>query len=490
MKLKTFRALASIAALAEQCPALPSGVTAVETKNGVVNGFTDPSTAPGVVQFLGIPFGEPPVGDRRWLPALPKKHFDGTLDAFAQGPTCAQTDPPRPTGAWSDEFLIRPGSASEDCLYLNVWAPKGALGGSLPVVVWIHGGGFTEGGGDIAYQIPLQWVGRREKHIVVGINYRLGLFGFPNAAGLDPNEQNLGLLDQRLAVEWVRDNIAAFGGDPKRIVLWGQSAGAASVSYYQYAYNEDPIAIGFIKNSGSPFIPILASDPTHSTFSSLAAGFGCAKEDEVDCLRKVPFRELQEYRDKTQLSFKVVVDEKTVFSDYAERTLSGKVAQGPAITGTTRDEWDFSGNAGPLPDNATVPGDNIFGCPAHFEAGLRGVAGLATWRYMYSANFTNIMPGGQGAFHSAELPLIFGTHDIARTQSTRFEHELSDDMQDLFLAFIEYPPAGLTQKGWEPTPPGPLGTVQTGVELGRDNRLMRNYSWEAWQAQCKNSTLA
>lgn len=207
-----------------------------------------------------------------------------------------------------------------------------------------------QGGGDITYQIPTEWVQRSQKHIVVGIkyaksltpfpeaaaaanyqpssSYRLGLFGFPNAAGLDPKEQNLGLLDQRLGVEWVRDNIAQFGGDPSRIVLWGQSAGAVSVSYYQYAYAEDPIAIGFIKNSGSPFFSISVLDPTHSNFSSLAAGFGCPKEDELNCLRKIPFREIQEYRNKAPLFFGVVVDEKTVFSNYAERTLGGKIAQG------------------------------------------------------------------------------------------------------------------------------------------------------------------
>lgn len=162
----------------------------------------------------------------------------------------------------------------------------------------------------------------------------------------------------------------------------------------------------------------------------------------------------------------------------------------PAITGTTRDEWDSSGNAGPLPANATVPGDDKYGCPAHFETSLRAAAGLTTWRYMYSANFTNIMPGGQGAFHSAELPLIFGTHDTARGQSTPFEYELSDVMQDLFLAFIEDPAAGLTKKGWEPTPPGALGTVQIGADLGHNGVLMQRYSWEAWQTMCRNSTVA
>ncbi|KLU89461.1 acetylcholinesterase [Magnaporthiopsis poae ATCC 64411] len=479
MKLKTFRALAAIAALAGRCLALPGACTTVHTKNGIINGFTDSSAAPGVVQFLGIPYGEAPVGDRRWLPALPRRPFDAPLDALAQGPSCPQTDPPITGRAWSAEFLIRPGSPGEDCLYLNVWAPLGASEKSLPVVVWIHGGGFTEGGGDVAYQIPAKWVQRSQKHIVVGINYRLGLFGFPNAAGLDPKEQNLGLLDQRLGIEWVRDNIAQFGGDPSRIILWGQSAGAVSVSYYQYAFAEDPIAIGFIKNSGSPFISVAVSDPTHSNFSALAAGFGCTKEDELNCLRKIPFREIQEYRVKAQLSFGIVVDEKMVFSNYPERTLAGKIAQGPAITGTTRNEGVIPGNPGPLPANATVPGDSRYGCPAHFEASLRGAAGLTTWRYMYSANFTNIMPGGQGAFHSADLPLFFGTHDIARGQSTPFEYELSNVMQDLYLAFIEDPAAGLTKKGWEPTPPGPLGTIQTGVDLGHNGVLIQK-GMAAW----------
>ncbi|OHE92489.1 hypothetical protein CORC01_12207 [Colletotrichum orchidophilum] len=466
--------------------ALPS--PRVETKHGVVNGFRD-AAAPEVAQFYGIPYAEAPVGERRWLPALPKESF-GTLNASSRRPSCPQEDPPTGGGAWAAEFLIRPNSTSEDCLTLNIWAPVGPRE-ALPVVVWIYGGGFgvkDQGSNDIAYQTPTRWVQRSQKHIVVAINYRLGLWGFPNAAGLDLTQQNLGLLDQRLAIEWVRENIAQFGGDPERIILWGQSAGAASVSYYQYAYHDNPIAIGFIKDSGSPFIPIGSTDAAHANFSSLAAAFGC-QEDELGCLKRVPFRTLQKFLNQAgNLTFNVVVDEKTRFSDYAQRTLDRRVAKGPSIIGTTRDEWNFGGIPTPPPPNGSdVIADSLFGCPAHYETSLRSVAGLKTYRYMYSSNFSNIMPGGQGAYHSAELPLVFGTHDIARQNSTLFEYEVADEMQDLWLSFILDPENGPTTKGWGVTSLGGLDTIQTGIDIGYRGSIVQPFSWKAWKTACFRS---
>jgi acetylcholinesterase len=117
--------------------------TTVKTDNGVVKGFTDESF-PNVAQFLGIPYAEPPAGKRRWSPAVAKGRF-GTLDASQQGPACPQAEPSN-SGPWRPEFLIKPNSTSEDCLYLNVWTPFKARGGNkekLPVLVWVHGGGFT-----------------------------------------------------------------------------------------------------------------------------------------------------------------------------------------------------------------------------------------------------------------------------------------------------------------------------------------------------------
>ncbi|KAF4449065.1 hypothetical protein F53441_7609 [Fusarium austroafricanum] len=454
--------------------------TTVKTSNGIIKGFTDKSF-PNVAQFLGIPYAEPPIGNRRWAPAVAKGRF-GTLDASSQSPACPQSEPAT-TGAWKPEFLIKPNSTSEDCLYVDIWAPfktGPAKQGKLPVLVWIYGGGFVAGGSDIDYQIPSQWVSRSQKHIVVSFNYRVGVFGFPNAPGIDLKKQNLGLLDQRLAIEWVRDNISRFGGDPKRITLWGQSAGAASVGYYQYAYPEDPIARAFIQNSGGVYLGIASTDASHSNFTSIAKKFKCDKGNQVDCLRKVPFKDIQQYSDKSGFgdsAFVPLVDEKTRFSDYYKRILSPKVAKFPNIIGTNRDEGSFGGEQAKSSESAPtdqVKPDSLFTCPAHFETAVRSAANAKTWRYLYSGNFTNIMPGKEGAYHSAELPLIFGTHGIARGKSTPFEVEVSHSMQDHWLAFIQDPVSGLDKLGWKPTSSGGLDTLQTGVEFGFKNEVLRN----------------
>ncbi|RGP60385.1 hypothetical protein FLONG3_10851 [Fusarium longipes] len=452
----------------------------VKTHNGIVEGFKDKSS--NVAQFLGIPYGE----HRRWEPAIPKGPFK-TLKATSFGPNCPQSEPAA-TGPWAPEFLIKPNSTDEKCLFLNVWTPSHALcpkAEALPVIVWIHGGAFTGGGGNIVYQIPKKWVERSQKHIVVSINYRLGVFGFPNAPSIGPKQQNLGLLDQRLAVKWIRDNISRFGGDPKRIILWGQSAGAASVAFYQYAYPKTPIAAGYIENSGSAFLGLRSVDETKSNFTSLAKSFGC-RRDYLECLRRVPFEDIQRHVEEAKtMSFVPVVDERTVFSNYTERILN--VAKLPAIIGSNRDEGDLKDPPEQTGDQRPdqVDPDNTFHCPAHYETDLRSSIGANTWRYMYSPNFTNIMPGGEGAFHSAELPLIMGTHDEARGRSSAFEYEVSHSMQDFWLAFAQDPSSGLTRNGWEPTP---KAGVQQGIEFGFDNKIVeRPYAWISLQNGCNKA---
>ncbi|KAK1621675.1 hypothetical protein BDP81DRAFT_455986 [Colletotrichum phormii] len=155
------------------------------------------------------------------------------------------------------------------------------------------------------------------------------------------------------------------------------------------------------------------------------------------------------------------------------------------------DEWNFAGSSTIPPTNGSdVVPDNLFGCPAHYETALRNLAGLKTYRYMYPSNFTNIMLGGQGAFHSAELPLIFGTHDIARQNSTAFEYAVSEEMQDLWLCFIVNPEDGPIAEGWEVTPLGDLETVQTGIDIGYNGSVVQPFSWSAWQTACVRGVVA
>lgn len=179
----------------------PSG-----TYRGVVN-----DSAPHVREFLGIPFAKPPTGDLRWIaPQKPESKLDHVFDATQYSASCPQYISKIPTffSEVTTAYNIA-GPVSEDCLALSIWTPAEA--NDLPVIVYIPGGGFQTGGTEENYLNPQNWVERTQEHIVVVLNYRLNIFGFPNAAGLD--DQNLGILDQRLALEWVRDNIGAFGGD-------------------------------------------------------------------------------------------------------------------------------------------------------------------------------------------------------------------------------------------------------------------------------------
>lgn len=198
----------------------------VQTRYGAVRGVI----ANGVDSFKGIPFAAPPVGELRWRPPVPPAKWTGVRDASQFGASCMQ----RVHGTvlpWTPEYLVQ-NKVSEDCLYLNVWTPRASASAHLPVIVFIHGGGFVEGSGAVAV-----YNGTHLAHqglVIVTINYRLGVFGFlalPQLAAESPHHSagNYALLDQIAALKWVKDNIAAFGGDPHRVTIWGQSAGAHSV---------------------------------------------------------------------------------------------------------------------------------------------------------------------------------------------------------------------------------------------------------------------
>src|ERR1700722_15379602 len=223
MDAKVIRRVMVVCVLrAAASPLLAAAAPQVKTTSGMVEG-----KAGGAVHaFLGIPYAAPPVGDLRWKAPVPATKWTGGHKAAEFGAHCIQ-------GKVFGDMNFRDAGGSEDCLFLNVWVPAKASGAKLPVMVWIHGGGFVAGSSSEARQDGTNLAGQR---VIVGrMNYRLGVFGFfvhpelakesgHNAAG------NYGLLDQVAALRWVHDNIATFGGDPANVTIFGESAGSFSVS--------------------------------------------------------------------------------------------------------------------------------------------------------------------------------------------------------------------------------------------------------------------
>lgn len=205
----------------------------VRVKNGLLQGSSGLDS--NVRVFKGVPYATPPVGKLRWQPPQPAPNWDGVRKAEAFGPRCMQAN------LFSD-MKFRD-SMSEDCLYLNIWTPAKSDAEKLPVMLWIHGGGFAAGSASEPRQDGELLA--KKGVVVVGINYRLGLFGFlahPELTRESPHNAsgNYGLMDQVAALQWVRDNIAAFGGDPQRVTIFGESAGSMSVS----ALMASPLAKG------------------------------------------------------------------------------------------------------------------------------------------------------------------------------------------------------------------------------------------------------
>ncbi|CAM5592426.1 hypothetical protein STENM223S_06886 [Streptomyces tendae] len=202
-------------------PAAATDTPTVTTRYGQLRG-TAGQTAD---DYLGIPYAAPPVGGLRWKPPAAPGHWSGVRDATRPGNPCMQTGSSTP---WGD--LAGPGTPSEDCLYLNVHTPAERSLRDRPVMVWLHGGGFTIGSGTFYDGGELA---ARGDVVVVTLNYRLGAFGYlshPGLAGESPEgvSGNYGLLDQQAALRWVRQNIAAFGGDPGNVTVFGESAGGGS----------------------------------------------------------------------------------------------------------------------------------------------------------------------------------------------------------------------------------------------------------------------
>jgi carboxylesterase type B len=471
----------------------------VKTITGVFSGLVDPEF-PNVRQFRSIPYAEPPLGKQRWMPPVPVRPSLRHSYSYRFPPPCPQYLSKNLT-TWNSNitnFGIRlhgqsrivgdmAQTSSEDCLYLAIWTPLNAtLESNLPVALFIPGGSFINGGVDVPYQQPAPWVQRTQRHIFVSAGYRVNIAGFPWAAGLD--EQNVGILDQRAALEWVYANIASFGGDPSRITLWGHSAGGVSVDMLAHAYHDNPLAAALFLQSGTAMVNISYPDATHSNFTFVARNLGCDfpsdPDAELACMRQVPMQLIQnfigQYRDNgtsapSLPTFKPIPDEKTVFFNYTLREARGLVARIPALVSTTSNEQSSltsypaeNVTAGPWQVRVDKETVDIFVCLASNTTKSRDKLGLTTYRYEYAGNFSSLTPlGWMGAYHGSDVPMVFGTYETLgkREEVTGFQREVAERMQDYVLAFMEDPENGLRARGWLP-----WGEME-GSEVGGRNML-------------------
>jgi para-nitrobenzyl esterase len=442
----------------------------VKTASGVVEGKEDGA----VHSFLGIPYAAPPVGDLRWKPPVAAAKWTGVRKATDFGPHCMQ-------GKVFGDMNFRDSGGSEDCLSLNVWVPAKPSAAKLPVMVWIYGGGFVAGTTSEARQDGTHLA--QQGVIVVSMNYRLGIFGFlvhpelakesgRNAAG------NYGLLDQLAALQWVHENIAAFGGDPGNVTIFGESAGSFSVS----AQMASPLAKGLFQKAigesgaaffsgGLSFEPLSVREEKDAKSVSAKLGVSTLAE-----LRAVPAEKLLEVFGKPGpdgFAFGPDVDGYFLPEPVPAIFAAGKQNDVPLLAGWNHDEGSFEiafSPQKPTADSLKAGAQKEFGEKAaealklypidtdeHVLRSALDFAGdqfiaFSTWAWMESQSKTGKQPiyryrfdlgppadpkGPQlGAFHSAEIEYVFGQLDSKAGVAWRADdRQLSEAMQKYWANF-------------------------------------------------------
>src|SRR5580692_8951999 len=447
MDAKVIRRVMVVCVLrAAASPLLAAAAPQVKTTSGMVEGKDEGA----VHAFLGIPYAAPPVGDLRWKPPAAVAKWTGVRKATDFGPHCMQ-------GNVYGDMKFRDSGGSEDCLSLNVWVPAEQSRAKLPVMVWIYGGGFVAGTSSEARQDGTHLA--QQGVVVVSMNYRLGIFGFfvhpelakesgRNSAG------NYGLLDQLAALEWVHDNIAAFGGDPGNVTIFGESAGSFSVS----AQMASPLAKGLFQRaigesgaafsrSGLDFAPLSVREEKDAKLVSQTFGVSTLAE-----LRAIPAEKLLEaFAPPKSRGFDFGPDVDGYFLPEPVPAIfaAGKQNDVPLLAGWNHDEGSFEvafAAQKPTADNMKAMAQKDFGDKAdeflklypidtdqHVQRSAQDYAGdkfiaASTWEWIESQSKTGKQPIYRyrfdmtpfakdpnaprlGAYHSAEIEYVFGQLD-------------------------------------------------------------------------------
>jgi len=458
----------------------------------VANGILESTAAPkdGVRSFKGIPFAAPPVGDLRWREPQPVKNWKGARNADQFGPRCMQRTSP------NADYWFRSNGMSEDCLYLNVWTPAKSDKERLPVLVYIFGGGFQNGDGSEPRYDGENMA--RKGMVAVSINYRTNIFGFfvhPELTKESPHKAagNYGLLDQVAALRWVQKNIAAFGGDPKRVTIAGESAGSISVSGLMASPLSRGLIAGAIGESGAmtsslPPQPLAAAEQNGVKFAAAAGASNLA------ALRAMTAEQIQEVLPKAQgIRFSTALDGYFLPKTVTEIFLAGEQSKVPLLAGSNTHEGSpraVLGDGPPTPETlanairkfygenagsivkayAASTADEVYEAAAHLasarfvsfstwkwtELHMQTGAGKPVYRYLYARPRPPYlgMPGQQppppppaqagantgprGAVHSAEIQYAMGNLDLDKRYAWEpADYEVSKTMQAYFVNFIK-----------------------------------------------------
>ena len=409
-----------------------------KVKNGIVRGIE--AADPRITAFKGIPYAAPPVGENRWRAPQPAADWEGERDCSHFAPIPVQDTPGLGTDIYCREWHVDPEiPMSEDCLYLNVWTPAKTGNEKFPVLVWIFGGGFQWG-----YSREMEFDGERIARrgvVVVTVNYRLAALGFmahPEITKAQPDAPaNFGLLDQRAAIKWVYDNIAAFGGDPEKITISGQSAGGGSV------LNQitDPKNFGIIKGavimSGmihdpfspeSPLIPRGIED-LEKRGEAFLKFLGAGSIDEARKLDAIFIRDKYAEFARTGDRFWPTIDGVNYKSDAYLAVEEGRYNDIPLISGFTFDEFRI-----PL-KNGNSTSIVEFSVMAAFDKLLESNPAAKNWFYCFEPD----IPGedNPGTFHSVDLWFWFETFAKCTRPWRGRHYELAGEMCDYFCNFIK-----------------------------------------------------
>ena len=438
------------------------------------------SPTPGINAFLGVPFAEPPIGPLRWQAPVETVGRGGVRRADRFAPACLQS--PRILD-WYRGMAERFGSSrdvfadldtSEDCLYLNVWAPAARPATPLPVMVFIHGGSNRSG-----WSFEPNYHGHRlaaEGAVVISIAYRLGVFGFfshPELAA-QPVSANFGLWDQLAALRWIQRNVERFGGDPQRVTVFGESAGAGNIAMLMVAPQARGLLHRAILQSGGDFswpgLHSLAAERARGL--QLAAAIGAARPinaatpPDLAALRALDARRLLQVAEEVfRNHYHAPVQDGVLITQSIERQLAqGQVPVGSLLIGTNANEYyspvapEVGGEAlGRALAAAEVLNTPEVGavlradadpasaidrlqtaesmlCPAQWLASAAASARIPTWMYWFSRVRDGAAAAQLRAYHGAELPYVFGTHD-AWLPTSDLDWQLSRTMMRAWVTF-------------------------------------------------------